>query len=553
MKVNFKALLLIALLGFCALQIVIGKHNQRRWREPELSPEEEWEEAEEEERRRQEDIREEEERHRHRRHRKEEEEHGGGGGRERIRGEDFFLLGEGKRVMRSEAGEMRVVKGFGYGGGRYSTGIAERPLHIGFITMEPRSMFVPQYLDSTIVLFLRRGEAKIGLIYKDALVERRLRTGDIYRVPAGSAFYIVNTAEGQRLHAICSIDPFQSLGFGAFQSFFISGGSNPTSVLAGFDPKTLSTALNVSIGELRDVMSSQEAGPFVYIDSHVPTTNPFANFESSKKEEKIKKLKNVVPVIDHGEEDDEDKDDDEEDEGWSLTKIINGIMGKAGDKRKKKGGEREGGDVGSGPDPFNVYEANPSFKNNYGSSLAVDKHVYKPLKKSHLSVYYVNLTAGTMLAPHINPTATEYGVVLSGSGTIEIVYPNGSTALNAKIREGSVFMVPRYFPFCQIASRSGPLEFFGFTTSAKNNHPQFLVGASSVIKSMWGQEIAAAFGLTEERLREIFDAQREAVALPSPGASPGSGGEEAEDGGGGQEEKAVPEGVKVLAREMIMG
>jgi hypothetical protein len=125
-----------------------------------------------------------------------------------------------------------------------------------------------------------------------------------------------------------------------------------------------------------------------------------------------------------------------------------------------------------------------------------------------------------MMAPHVNPTATEYGIVLSGSGTIQVVFPNGTSAMNAKITEGDVFWVPRYFPFCQIASRTGPLEFFGFTTSARKNRPQFLVGASSVLRTMLGPELAAAFGVDEERLRDVVEAQQEAVILPSTWAAP---------------------------------
>lgn len=64
---------------------------------------------------------------------------------------------------------------------------------------------------------LHAGEAKVGNIYKDDLAERTLKTGDIYRISAGSAFYIVNTGEGQRLHIICSIDPAESLGLREFQ------------------------------------------------------------------------------------------------------------------------------------------------------------------------------------------------------------------------------------------------------------------------------------------------------------------------------------------------
>lgn len=57
----------------------------------------------------------------------------------------------------------------------------------------------------------------MGFIYKDELAERRLKSGDVYRIPAGSAFYLVNTGEGQRLQIICSIDTSESLGLGLFQ------------------------------------------------------------------------------------------------------------------------------------------------------------------------------------------------------------------------------------------------------------------------------------------------------------------------------------------------
>jgi hypothetical protein len=119
-----------------------------------------------------------------------------------------------------------------------------------------------------------------------------------------------------------------------------------------------------------------------------------------------------------------------------------------------------------------------------------------------------------MMAPHVNPTATEYGIVLKGSGTIQIVFPNGTSAMIANITEGDVFWVPRYFPFCQIASKTGPLEFFGFTTSAHENRPQFLVGANSLLKAMMGPELAAGLGIPEDELRSLFGHQEFDVILP---------------------------------------
>ncbi|KAA8521202.1 hypothetical protein F0562_011863 [Nyssa sinensis] len=140
-------------------------------------------------------------------------------------------------------------------------------------------------------------------------------------------------------------------------------------------------------------------------------------------------------------------------------------------------------------------------------------------KQSQLLRHRV-VAQGSMMAPHFNPTATEYGIVLRGTGTIQIVFPNGTSAMNVKVKEGDVFWVPRYFPFCQIASQNGPFEFFGFTTSTRKNRPQFLVGRNSILQSMMGPEFATAFGMSKQSLQSIIDAQHESVILPSSSVAP---------------------------------
>lgn len=143
---------------------------------------------------------------------------------------------------------------------------------------------------------------------------------------------------------------------------------------------------------------------------------------------------------------------------------------------------------------------------------------------SFLGTFFLNNQSlesqGSMMAPHVNPTATEYGIVLSGTGTIQIGYPNGSAALNTKVREGDIFWIPRFFPFCQIASRSGPFEFFGFTTSARRNRPQFLVGQNSMLHALSGPELSASFGASDDEFRTLLDSQREAVILPTASVAP---------------------------------
>ncbi|PIM99239.1 hypothetical protein CDL12_28270 [Handroanthus impetiginosus] len=426
---------------------------------------------------------------------------------------------------------MRVVRGLG--SRLMMKNPVHIPMHIGFITMEPRSLFIPQYLDSSLILFIRRGEARVGHIYKDELVERTLRMGDIYRIAAGYAFYLVNTAEGQRLHIICSIDTSHSLGWNTFQSFFIAGGIYPTSVLSGFDSLTMSTALNVSEGELQDMLTRQRQGPIVFLsDTHSPSV--WSKFLHMEQHQKLAHMKRIVHVKE------KDIEGDEEQPTWSFRKLLVSFFGRT-DRRGDKRGK-----TGKGPDACNIYDRNPDFKNDYGWSIALDEDDYPPLKHDDIGVYLVNLTAGSMMAPHINPRAAEYGIVLRGAGAIQIVYPNGSLAMNAKVNEGDVFWIPQYFPFCQIASRTGPFEFLGFTTSARNNRPQFLVGAGSLLHKMIGPEFAAAFGLSEDRLREIIDAQRESKILPSATVAP-------PDEAGKLDKLEMAEVVRSIGNDMVIG
>ncbi|KAF3453993.1 hypothetical protein FNV43_RR04436 [Rhamnella rubrinervis] len=387
----------------------------------------------------------------------------------------WFLLRDAKPVYKTDAGEMRVVKSLGHG--RH----LGRHLRIGFIAMEPKTLLIPQYLDSSLIIFIRRGEAKLGFIYGGDLVERRLKNGDVHKIAAGSAFYLVNTGRVRDFMSFAALT--------LLRSFFIAGGTYPTSILSGFSNQILENAFNVSSGEVSDILKRQQQGPIRMVDSQQA---------------------------------DNDEEEEEEEEQrrptWSWRKLL----------------------------------SSADYSNDYGYSKVLDESEYDPLKSSGIGIYLVNLTAGSMMAPHLNPRATEYGIVLRGAGTIQIVFPNGTTAMNAEVKEGDVFWVPRYFPFCQIASRTGPFEFFGFTTSAKKNRPQFLAGASSVLRTMRGPEIAAAFGVTEERYRRFVDAQREAVILPSAAAAPPYKGEEEEE----EEGKSFPPKPKLIksfANDLIIG
>ncbi|XP_059286808.1 vicilin-like seed storage protein At2g28490 [Lycium ferocissimum] len=417
----------------------------------------------------------------------------------KTQGEKWFLLRHLHDVVKTDAGTLRLVKG-GYRRGSF----LHSPMHIGFVSMEPNSLFIPQYLDSNLVLFVHHGEARVGHIYKDELAERKLKRGDVYTIPAGSAFYLENIVENQRLHIICSIDiTSESMGWNAYQPFFIGGGIYPASILAGFDHTTLSTALNVSITELSTFLTRQTSGPIVHL-SGSQNTSIWSSFLAQEHRQRLAHLKRIVNF------EEEASPKEEEPITWSLRKFLFTLLNREDVIERVNH---------KAPSTYNLYNKKPNFKNDYGWSKKVDESDYSPLKQSGNGVYLVNLSPGSMVAPHVNPTAIEYGIVLKGTGRIQIVYPNGTLAMNARVREGDIFWVPRYFPFCQIASTNGPFEFFGFTTSARRNHQQFLVGKNSLMQSLRGPEFAAAFGIGEKRLKRIANAQREQVILPSSSAT----------------------------------
>nr|AAC15238.1 globulin-like protein [Daucus carota]AAC18404.1 globulin-like protein [Daucus carota] len=449
-------------------------------------------------------------------------------------GRKLFILHDSVEVVKSEAGGMKVVKGI--------TGkFVDKPMHIGFIYMEPKSLFDPQYLDSNLILFIRRGEAKVGSIRNDKLVEQDLKTGDIYTIDAGSVFYIENTGEGQRLQIICSIDTSESLTWHAFQSFFIGGGRNPSSILAGFDKETLSTAFNVSVSELEEFLSPEPSGAIVYISPESKSPNLWTHFINLEHHQKKAHLKKFVLF----EGDVDVTESKEERPSWSLGKLVKSLF--INENKENKDKVRDSGD-----DVYNLYDRNPDFQNSYGWSLAVDDSQYKPLNHSGIGVYLVNLTAGSMMAPHINPTASEYGIVLRGSGSIQIVFPNGTLAMNTKVNEGDVFWIPRYFHSVKFHQEQAPWSFFGFTTSSQRNHPQFLVGRGSLFQTMFGRELVVSFGSTEKKFEKFIYAQNESTILSTASVAP------PDDVNRvilkkGKREKMIPKLAKKLSNDMMMG
>lgn len=62
----------------------------------------------------------------------------------------LFLLEKSKSVVKTDAGEMRLMQ-------NNDDKFLDRSMQFGLINMEPKSLFIPQYLDSNLIIFVRRG------------------------------------------------------------------------------------------------------------------------------------------------------------------------------------------------------------------------------------------------------------------------------------------------------------------------------------------------------------------------------------------------------------
>ncbi|AQL09064.1 Vicilin-like seed storage protein [Zea mays] len=179
------------------------------------------------------------------------------------------------------------------------------------------------------------------------------------------------------------------------------------------------------------------------------------------------------------------------------------------------------------------------------------------LHGSSIGMFMVNLTTGSMMGPHWNPKATEIAIVTEGSGIVQTVCPSSSSSSSSpsggssgdhhhghkrrggpggrgdegegeggrarwqcrnsvfRVKEGDVFVVPRFHPMAQMSFNDDSFVFVGFSTHMGQNHPQFLAGKGSVLQAIGKKVLALALGQRDPTaVDKLLSAQRESTILP---------------------------------------
>ncbi|XP_072978898.1 LOW QUALITY PROTEIN: vicilin-like seed storage protein At4g36700 [Typha angustifolia] len=350
--------------------------------------------------------------------------------------------------------------------------------HLQFITMEPSSLFLPVLLHTDMVFFVHTGRGRVSYAGRDSKESTKsidVERGDVYRLEQGTVFYVQSypsqTREKLRIHAIFNTVDRENLLEPSFGPY-----SNITDLVRGFDERVLQMGFGVSEEVIRDIKGGERT----------PSILPYTRGnETEKPNWKEGVFEALIGVRD-------------------PTYFMN---------KKKKTKTRT----------FNFYSSKPDEENCYGWSTAVTHKDLHVLKGSNIGVFMVNLTTGSMMAPHWNPKATEIAIVVRGQGMVQVVCPTDPSGQRSgtykcenslfRLNEGDVFVVPKYHPMAQISFNNDSFVFVGFSTNVGKNHPQFLAGSRSVLQVIDREILAISFNAANTTVEGILASQNEAIIL----------------------------------------
>ncbi|KAM0950416.1 putative rmlC-like cupin domain superfamily, rmlC-like jelly roll protein [Dioscorea sansibarensis] len=343
--------------------------------------------------------------------------------------------------------------------------------HLQFITMEPGSLFLPVLLHADMVFYVHTGKGTVTWVGDDGTDSLDVKKGDIYKLDQGTVFYVHchpdPTRERLRIHAIFDT-----------QENFVAAYSNLSDLVRGFDDKVLRIGFQVSEEAIQTIKGVEKPSPIV------PFKAPENESDGRSKNWDERLLKAIISSQ------------------RPLDMIYN--------KKKKK------------TSAFNLLTTKHDVENCNGWSVAVTSCDFKALRGSDIGVFMVNLTKGSMMGPHWNPRGTEIAIAIHGQGMVQVVCPSemaGNEGIikcqneRFKVKEGDVFIVPKFHPMAQISFNNDSFVFVGFSSNVKKNYPQFLAGKWSVFRTIRKEILAMSFNVGNETVEELWASQDDAVML----------------------------------------
>ncbi|KAG6399633.1 hypothetical protein SASPL_141114 [Salvia splendens] len=342
---------------------------------------------------------------------------------------------------------------------------------VHFFTMDPNSLFLPVILHSDMAFYVHTGSGKLFWTEESEVKRADLRSGDVYRLKAGAVFFIESNLETEtqrrklRIHSIFPNSNIHDMHEPPSEPY-----SSIRDMVLGFDKKVLQAAFKVRDEAIEELLRGMKPPAIIH--------------GVSKSEKRTREME---------------------------RKFLGSLLGSDIFELSKRMGK-------SSTKLFNLFKEDKDFQNSNGWSTTVTGKKLSALKGTNIGLFMVNLTAGSMMGPHWNPVATEVSVVVQGRGMVRVVCPSvlngkGCSEMRFEVEEGDIFVVPRFYPMAQMAFNNETFVFMGFSSSAKKNHPQFLAGQASVLRTLSKDVLATSFNVENMTMDQLLDSQQESVIL----------------------------------------
>ncbi|XP_066356354.1 vicilin-like seed storage protein At2g18540 [Miscanthus floridulus] len=415
-----------------------------------------------------------------------------------------------RAVAESEAGSVTAVDVADAAGTAYR-------LH--FITMDPGALFLPVQLHADMVFYVHSGRGKVTFIEEESSEQSSLEVerGVVYNFEQGSILYIQSypNARRQRLR-IYAIFTSEGINADDPSKPKVEAYSSVSNLVKGFETDVLRQGFGVK-PEVVEAIKSEPTPP------QIIAYNP-----EEKGDEKPSWTEDIVDAL-LGVGDPEE--------------FLNKKKKKDKDKHKSKDKDKK-----SKSKAFNFYSGKPDVENCYGWSRTMTNKDLDALHGSNIGMFMVNLTTGSMMGPHWNPKATEIAIVTDGSGIVQTVCPSSTPSGGTRkghhghkrrggpggrgdededeggrsrwqcrnsvfrVKEGDVFVVPRFHPMAQTSFNNDSFVFVGFSTHMGQNHPQFLAGKGSVLQAIGKKVLSLALGQPNSTaVDKLLSAQRDST------------------------------------------
>ncbi|XP_057969521.1 vicilin-like seed storage protein At2g18540 [Malania oleifera] len=364
---------------------------------------------------------------------------------------------ERRTLVSTEYGEISAAE--------FSGGRGAPTYHLHFITMEPNSLFLPVLLHADMVIYVDTGCGTLSWLDEDKMRQVSLHQGDVYRLRSGTVFFLESNLEPERerlqIYALfaSSHDYHNDPSVGVY--------SRINDMVLGFNKEVLQAGLKATEEVIEELMKTAKVPAIVHAVRRQKTTF------------------------------------------WEAEALLSKVLLEAKGYNMFEANKKR---------TFNILKEEPDFKNCYGWSSIVTEKKLHVLKGSNIGVLMVNLTKGSMMGPHWNPMATEIAIVIQGRGMVRVVCSSSVNETECKntrfsVREGDAFSVSRFHPMAQMSFNNGSLVFVGFSTTTKKNHPQFLAGKRSVLRTLDRQVVAVSLGTNLTITDQLLDAQGDSAIV----------------------------------------